>query len=591
MNSIVLKSNIPLGEIYPNIGIMLRERKEKFFNNFVLQEKREGKFQKYKWYEFYHEISIVGTSLIEMGIKKGDKIAVLSRNRKEMLVLELAVMSIGAISVPIFSEYPAFQIDYILSHSDSKFLVVCDRPHLNEALKTKAIESIDKIFVMEWKPYYGHKHKNISDFKILYDFKRDTSEFENRIEMVDQEDPCLIMYTSGTTGMPKGVVLCHRNILSQQKALSLLWNVGPGDRFLSYLPWHHSFGGLFERFTAICSGATLTIDESYGKDIPLLLKNFRAVKPTVYFSVPKIYQVLVTEAMNSKEIEKEIIHPELKFVFTAAAPLPEDISEYFKKKKISIVEGWGLTETSPCATLTPLSGERYPHTVGFAIPGVEVKISDEGEILVRGPNVMLGYYKEPAKTSQVIEDSGWFHTGDLGEISEKGLVIKGRMDGVFKLLNAEKVSSQIVETAIISSSDYIDNAVVLGEGKDFVSALIFPNFKNLENWAQKNKISVSSKKALLKNQLVRELFQNEISNANKKISPKFARVKAFALIDRELNLKKAELTPSLKIVRSKVIENFSNLVKAIYHPGEVDLKYKKEVIFLEKEEYPGAMKL
>jgi long-subunit acyl-CoA synthetase (AMP-forming) len=450
-------------------------------------------------------------------------------------------------------------------------------------MKAKALERIEKIFVMDWEKEC-EKSPRVFPFIALYNFKQDTAEFEDSIDKVELADPCLIMYTSGTTGMPKGVVLCHRNILSQQKGLSLIRNLGTNDRFLSYLPWHHSFGGLFERFSALYSGATLTIDHSYGKNLSLLLENFKTIRPTVYFSVPKIYQALVTEARHSPELEQKIVHPELKFVFTAAAPLPEDISAYFKEKKIPVVEGWGLTETSPCVTITSHSGERYPHTVGLPLAGIEVKIGNNDEILVKGPNVMLGYYKNPEKTSRAIDEEGWFHTGDLGEITDKGLALRGREDGMFKLSNGEKVSSQILELTLVSSSEYIENAVVMKGEKDHIAALIFPNFRNLESWAQKKGISGHSREELIKNIVVKQLFQKEIQNGNTKITPKFARLKAFALVARELTLQQGELTPSLKTVRKKVVENFQPLVNAIYHPQSASVESLQNVVFLEEEE-------
>ena len=181
-------------------------------------------------------------------------------------------------------------------------------------------------------------------------------------------------------------------------------------RFLCYLPWHHSFGGLFERFFALHSGGCLAIDDSWGRNTDRLLENFSEIRPHVYFSVPKVYQEIVSKIMVNPELERSFFIPELKFVFTAAAPLPMSVSSVFKSRGVPVVEGWGLTETSPCCTLTDLSVDRAPGLVGSPIPGVEIRLDEDGEILVRGPNVMRGYVDQPEATAEVLDAEGWFRT-------------------------------------------------------------------------------------------------------------------------------------------------------------------------------------
>jgi long-subunit acyl-CoA synthetase (AMP-forming) len=593
MQKNILKSEMPLGKFCPTVGQMLRERLEKYPQHVILKEKIGENFVPYRWFELYHEISLVGTSLLQMGLKKGDRVGVISRNRKEMLVLELAVMSVGGISTPVFSEYPHIQLEHTLGNAEPKFVVIDTREHLEEFFKTEVSQKVEKVFLMDYEgKLKGEMGKKVLPFEALYNMKTDISLFERAIDKVKTDDPCLIQYTSGTTGLPKGVVLIHKNIMSQRKAQEHLWDLGPSDRFLSYLPWHHSFGGIFERFTALYFSCTLAIDNSYGKDIPLLIKNFVTIKPTVYFSVPKIYQALVNECRHSKELEKEIFHPEIKFFFTAAAPLPKDIEEYITERGIPIVEGWGLTETAPCVTLTPLSGERYPYIVGKPIPGVQIKIADDGEILVKGPNVMKEYFRMPDKTKEVFTKDGWFRTGDLGEITPTGLLLRGRMDGIFKLSNGEKVFSQILEMQLVGGSDFIEQAVVIGSGEDFVSALIFPSFKNLEKWAKENGLKVEDRRKLVATKKVRDLFKREIHRINLSIYPHYSRIRCFVIVPDELSLLRGELTPSLKVVKPKVLENYAPLVDAIYHPERVSRTLQREVIRVEKKkEVEPEMKL
>lgn len=204
---------------------------------------------------------------------------------------------------------------------------------------------------------------------------------------------CLNMYTSGTMGVPKCVQLTHRNILSQQAALQHVWHLNEDDRLLAYLPWHHSFGGIFERFSALYNGAALMLESSYGKDPGQIMENWKQVKPSCFFSVPKVYQSLIELTRGDKEAEQLFFHSGLKFVFTAAASLPETLSVEFEKRNIPVLEGWGLTETSPCCTITDPTLKREKGIVGKPIPGVSIGIADDGEICVKGPNVMVGYYK------------------------------------------------------------------------------------------------------------------------------------------------------------------------------------------------------
>src|SRR4030095_13869271 len=257
---------------------------------------------------------------------------------------------------------------------------------------------------------------------------------------IKPDDPALILFTSGTTAFPKGVMLTHKNILAQQRAHQILWDLKPGLKVLSYLPWDHVFGSLFERFLALHSGACLCLDDSGGKDIPRLLRNFSMIQPEYFFSVPLVYDRIRDYLTRNPPLENRFFHPRLRFIFPAPPPLSPETAAYFQKRQVPIVEGWGLTETAPSCTLTQPSLEAKDGSVGHPIPGVEIKLSPDDEVLVRGHNVMLGYFKDPQKTREVLDAEGWLKTGDLGEISPSGLKIQGRKDRIFKLANGRKVN-------------------------------------------------------------------------------------------------------------------------------------------------------
>lgn len=577
MKGTYMNSRIPLGKTEATIGSMLRKRASESSRNIVLKERKsDGEYFGLRWVDFYSRIRGVGSALLADGVKKGDRVAVYSKNSEDMLIWELAVMSIGAISVPIFAGYFPPQLDYILTHSEAKIVLLSDAVQCEKLLQTEAQHALEKVVLVQDVEKYSEDRRFCAFDDLLE--SADSSAFEKAAMAIRSQDPCLIMYTSGTTGTPKGVILTQHNILSQQKALSHLWRVGAGDIFLSYLPWHHSFGGLFERFTALASGATLCIDDSYGKDIPKLIQNWREVRPTHFFSVPKVFQALVTEARLDPETDLALFHPKLKFVFTAAAPLPAGCSDYFAKKGVPVLEGWGLTETSPCVTLTSPDMDRVPGVVGKPIPGVEVLVTDDHEILVRGPNVMKGYFKDPERTAQSLDDYGWFHTGDLGEITPLGLQIVGRVDGVFKLNNGEKVSSMQVENAMTAASTYIEQALVLGSGKDFIGMLLVPNLRNLASWAESHKVEDPMDEAFFQREEVRALFHDEVKHQNEKLGAAYLRVKAFTVLPRELSLERGELTPSMKVVRKRVLEQHEELVQAIFQENGYDPALDDRVI-------------
>ncbi|MBI4676299.1 MAG: AMP-binding protein [Elusimicrobia bacterium] len=552
-----------LGPLTPTVGAMLSERRGMFRGLPAYRERRGGVYQTLMWPDFYEAVARVGTALAGWGAAKGDVVATYTRNREEMLLIELAAMSIGAVAAPVFAGYPAPQLDYILEHSGARMLLASDGPHLDAVLSTKASRRLKRIFVAD---PCASRDGRVASFETLMSAgararRQGKGAFERRLKAVGPNDACLLMYTSGTTGRPKGVLLSHRNILAQRKAMHLLWKLKPGGRFLSYLPWHHSFGGIFELFCALYTGACLTLDESYGRDVPLLIENFKRVRPTVYFSVPSIYQALVDEARRSAKAERAIFHPELQFVFTAAAPLPRHLSDYFEAKRIPVVEGWGLTETSPCLTATRVRVKRRQGAVGWPIPGVELKLAEDGEILVRGPHVMLGYHKDPALTARVITAAGWLHTGDFGEFSGHGLVLKCRRDGMFKLTTGQMVISNTVENALVASP-LIRHAVAVG--RDFVGALIFPDFQALERHAGVKRGASASNGRLLKDARVRRLLRKALDAAAQSVPEKYARPRAFVLAPRELSLAQGELTPTMKVVRSRVVANFSAHVDAMF---------------------------
>lgn len=559
-----LKCDIPLTNVTATIGEMLLNNRDNYGKMNAFAQDQGGTYQYWTWEELVDDIVKFSAYLRGKNLKKGDHIGIISRNYYHRLVVEMAVMACGYVSVPIFHRYTEAMMSHLLEFSDVKMLILVNYWRL-EYLPTDN----KSLLVMETPEFPRKQFPFENQVEFYNDVMRYTQPTEAERKSIEQsfidvkpEDTCLMMFTSGTTRFPKGVILSHSNIMTQQAALRQLWKPEPGMRFLCYLPWHHSFGGLFERFFAMHSGGCLAVDDSWGKDINKLFQNFSAIKPHIYFSVPKVYKEIISRVLVSKEAEETFFHPDLKFIFTAAAPLDTSISDIFKKKGIPVVEGWGLTETSPCCTLTGLLLERTPGVVGLPIPGVEVKLGEENEILVRGVNVMKGYYKLPEVTSVVLDEEGWFRTGDIGAITEEGVQIMARKDRVFKLSNGEKVFPSIIERNIGNLCKFIKHAYIFGAGQDHPCALLFPNKELLESEEISALDDVHCEHPD-KSDTLTACFSRCLHKINCHQNVKFEHIQKAIIIDEELTIERDELTPSFKIIARNIEKNYREYINCM----------------------------
>lgn len=552
----ILESEKKLGIVIPNIALMLKKNISKFGDRIAFSEKRNNKYEAISWNDLYESINNIAYNLKQLGFEKGDKIIVYSPNRLEMLQLDLAVMASGGISVPIFAFFNKETAELLIKHSDSKFIAVAGKIQLNRLspdLNLKAIFVFDEVI--------DNRFNNLFSFEKLL-VKRSGKEDPLCID-ADSNDICLNMYTSGTMGVPKCVQLTHGNILSQQAAFQEIWSLDQNDRFLSYLPWHHSFGGIFERFTALYNGATMFLESGYGKDAKVIMQNWKEVKPTLFFSVPKIFQSLIELTKTDAEIERLFFHSDLKFVFTAAAALSKNISDEFELRNIPVIEGWGLTETSPCCTLTDPKLKRESGIVGKPIPGVTIRLAEDGEIQVKGPNVMVGYYKNDEANKGTFTEDGFYCTGDVGEITPSGLKLITRKDRVFKLVNGEKVIPSEMEMLIQEKCHYISFALVVGNGQEYPVALLFPNKKMIEH----PNYELSPENGCFCPRSLSELgkcLQGCLHDANCGIGQKFSKIKAAMIIDDELSIENNTITPSLKIAPKNVVNAYKAHLENLY---------------------------
>ncbi len=574
----VLQADRPLGPVVPNLATLLHRNAERFAGRTVFRARNaQGNFEGITWERFHADILNIAHNLRHrFGFMPGDKLVIFSPNRLAMLELELAVMASGGIAVPIFAYFHTDTAELLIRHCDARFLAVAGELQLARLGSDLGLE---RIFVMD--PGVPQRFAQQHEFAELLAERNGT---DDPLHLnAGAGEICLNMYTSGTMGVPKCVQLTHGNILSQQAALDASWNIDEHDRFLSYLPWHHSFGGIFELFSALTHGATYTLETSYGKDPQSIFRDWQEVRPTVFFSVPKVYQALFELARADKENEGILFHPGLKFIFTAAAALPEKLSNEFEKRNVPVIEGWGLTETAPCCTLTDPSLKREPGLVGKPIPGVQVRIGAEDEIQVKGPNVMTGYYCNDEANAQAFTDDGWYRTGDVGEITTNGLKLITRKDRIFKLSNGEKVIPTDLEKAIELKCHYVQYAVVAGSGEEYPVALIFPNKKLLEH----PDYQITPDQGCFCPRSLNELgrcLTGCLRMANDSIGQKFAKVRSAAVILDELSLEKNTLTPSMKMAPKNVMDKYRSHLQKLYG-ANVPVDEEVYVIELEPAEH------
>lgn len=568
-----LHSEFQLGDVIPNIATLLERNVKLFGNKIVYQEQNnKGEYEGITWNEFYQNIQNIAFNLQTEGFTKGDKMVIFSRNNLKMLELQLAIMAFGGIVVPIFANFKQDTAELLINHSDAKWLAVdglTQLQNISQKINCKHIYVFDDVKDQRFPQLTSFQ--NLLNQRLL-----NVNSFDLTI---DPDTICLNMYTSGTMGTPKCVQLMHKNILSQQAALDILWDVNENDRFLAYLPWHHSFGGIFELFTALYNGATFSLESSYGRDAKTIFENWKKIKPTIFFSVPKVYQSLYDLTRESKEAEDIFFNSGLKFIFTAAAALPERLSNEFEKRNIKVIEGWGLTETSPCCTLTDPSLKRETGVVGKPIPGVSIRIADDDEIQVKGPNVLFSYYNNPEANKELFTEDGWYRTGDVGTITPNGLKLISRKDRIFKLSNGEKVIPTDLEKQIELKCHYVQYAIVSGSGEEHPVALIFPNKKLLEN----PDYELTPEEGCFCPRSLNELgrcLTGCLEIANKNIGQKFAKVKSAAVIMDELSLDNKTLTPSMKVAPKNVVEKYKSHLLNLY--GE-NVPVDEEVYIIELE--------
>ncbi len=565
----------------------------------VLAGKENGQWTRFSLEEYISWADDVSYGLLQLGVKKGDTVASICNNRPEWNFLDMGIMQIGAIHVPIYPTISDGDYKYILNHAEVKAIFVAGEEQYGKVEHllpdSCCIEHVYSVKAMEGLPSLQH----------LRELGRANPAPEKVKEMKDAtgwDDLATMIYTSGTTGNPKGVMLSHGNIITNVMSIRDIPKLGPEARAISFLPLSH----VYERMMNYAY-QHIGISIYYVENMATISDNAKEIHPHMILAVPrfieKVYEKIVATGRKQKGIKKSIffwalnlghryeLNPpnglwyrlqmlvasklvfskwraalggELKLIVSGGAALQSRLARVFWAAGIPVYEGYGLTETSPVISVnhTDPGGVKFG-TVGPPVAGVTVKIAEDEEILCKGANVMLGYYKDEEQTAAVIDQDGWFHTGDLGFIDADGFItISGRKKEIFKTSMGKYIHPERVEN-IIKESSFIDNAMVLGENQKYAAALITPDFEYLRTWCKIKNIAYTTNQEMVENPVIKKRYLQEVDQSNKQLG-NTEQVKRIALLSEEWTIAGGEMTPSLKLKRRHVNKKYKAIIDSLF---------------------------
>ncbi|MBK7630362.1 MAG: long-chain fatty acid--CoA ligase [Ignavibacteriales bacterium] len=592
----------------PRLYQHLTEEYSKETNNFVLKHKVAGKYVGITYDQLKEETDAFAFGLASLGIKKDDKIAIIAENRPEWVYSDFAILSLGAIDVPLYPSLTSESVEFILNNSESKVIIVSTKFQLNKVMKIRDKCKTLKYIILLNEKDVDDKIKDLLSFSKVQELgktfsKAHTSLLKDSLSIIKPDDICTIIYTSGTTGEPKGVVLTHRNILSNVQAALDCFPIGSTDVFLSFLPLCHIFERMAGYYTAFAAKCTVC----YAESIETVAQNLVDIKPTIMTSVPRLFERIhskIIKNVDSQPLKKQKIFywamdvgvrfneakkngnisvalslkhkladklvygklrektgGNLRFFISGGAALPLYLGKFFEAIGIIIVEGYGLTESSPVICANRVDDYKFG-SVGKPFPGVEIKIASDGEILAKGPNIMQGYFKNKKETEATIKD-GWLYTGDIGVFDPNGfLMITDRKKHLFKTSAGKYIAPNPIESMFLASK-YIDQFVLIGDRRMFLTALIVPDFEAVKEYADTHKIPYDKVEDLIRDEQIYKMLDKEMDQFQKKLA-NFEKVRKYVLLDRPFTIESGEITPSLKIKRKYVEERYQDLIEQMY---------------------------
>lgn len=584
---------------------------KRFGNRPAMREKVLGVWQEISWNQYLENVRTAGAGLLELGVERNECVSIISGNNPEWLYCDIAIQCIGGITVGIYTTNSAEEVAYIINHSETRIFFVEDEEQLDKVLLTRdKLSGLNKVIVYDMDGLRDFKDDLVMSFDDFMRFGRDALQkkpdrFDALWPQVRPDDTALIVYTSGTTGPPKGAMISHNNVTWTNRTLVKANAVYEGDEILSFLPLCHVAERNSTTFAAMTNGYVI----NFAENLETVPADLREVSPHSFFAVPrfweKFYSSIILRMKESTWLEKKIfgwavnvgkVKSERKlnrqniglmfkikykmahflvfrnlqrmlgldrarYMISGGAPIAPEILEFFHAVGLPIREVYGQTEDTGPTSIH--QGEDIKlGTVGKPMPGTEVSIADDGEILVKGPHVFQGYLKEPEKTAETIVD-GWLHSGDVGRFDEDGnLVITDRKKDIIITSGGKNVTPQYIENKL-KFSPYINDAVVIGDGKKYLTALIMIDKENVTQYAQEERIPFTTYKSLCHNDQINALIEREAHSVNKTLA-QVETIKKFRLIDIELTSDDPELTATMKLKRKYINERFSELIQEMY---------------------------
>jgi long-chain acyl-CoA synthetase len=571
----------------------------------LLLVKREGQFRPIPTSEVVDAVRRLAQAMQKAGLGAGDRVALMADNGPHWPIIDFATLTSGGVTVPIYPTLLPEQSSYIVNDSGAKLVFV----HTNEQLEgllahRDELPQLEKLILIEGEPASGNDVVTTLEAFAATAGEVDVEAFGDRAHSVQPDQLASLVYTSGTTGKPKGVMLTHGNFVSNLLTGAELFTFDHTKTALSFLPLSH----VFERTVDYCyfyRGCSI----AYAESVQAVAQNLGEVKPHFFVSVPRVYEKVLAKVYDNVEkgspikrrifewatgVAREALPWRLRhesppgllglqlaladrlvfgkirerlggrfeFAISGGAPLGRDVAEFFWGAGVHVYEGYGLTETSP------VIAANFPRhtklgTVGQVIDDCEVKFADDGEIVVRGPNIMKGYFNLPEATAEALDDDGFFHTGDIGHLDDEGyLVITDRKKEIIVNAYGKNIAPAPIEN-LLKASRYISQAVVIGDRRKFLSALLVPDFEALASWAAQQGLEAGEPEALVEQEAVKELFQGELEKVNEELAH-YEEIQKFELIPREFTLEGGELTPTQKVKRRVINDKYGSLIDGIY---------------------------
>ncbi len=596
------------GKSYSTISEMFVSVTSKFADKVAYGYKEGEEWKTLLYSEVRDIVEKITCGLKSLGLQPGDRVGIIAQNSQWWAMADYGSIVARGVVTTIYPTLTAKQAKWIAQHAECRFLFCGDQEQTEKMLTVSAdMPHLEKIIILDNANVVNPKTVIMQDFLAAGEVYRAAhlDEFEREAMAIKSDDLLTLIYTSGTTGEPKGVMLTHSNLTSNIWGSLQILDASEKDTFLSFLPLSHSFERMAGHYLATSLGATIY----YAENINTVADNIREVHPTLMTAVPRFYEKVYAKIIDKisqdsaikqkifwwaisvgrkaflKRMQDKTVGPylasqvkladklvfgklkervggRLRFFISGAAPLSKEIAEFFHAAGIAIVEGYGLTETSPVITVNPLEKPKIG-AVGIPIPGAEIKIAPDGEILTRGPQVMLGYFKDEEATREVLGADGWFATGDIGLIDDEGyLTITDRKKNILVTSGGKNVAPQPMENVLVTSK-WIEQILAIGDRRKFVSALIVPAFNNLEKWAGDNGLSWKDREELVHLPKVNELYAKVIEESMDGFA-QFEKIKKFTLLAQEFTIESGELTPSLKIKRNIVSQKCAGIIDAMY---------------------------